>query len=246
MTATPGATSFALAGGSLAGGAAATACTVAVDVATPPAGAPATYTNTIPANAVTTAEGVTNAAATANLVLSPPTTVTVNKSFTPTTVAVGGTSVMAIQLRNNNAPSIALTGVGLVDNLPAGMVVANPPVPTFTGQRLQRCDDRAPPTAPARSRSTGANVNAGSICTINVTVRATISGNLINTIAPLALVSNQGVSNPLQGTATLAATGTVNLNVTKTNGVSSLTPGGTAPPTRSACPTPVRTTWRDS
>jgi uncharacterized repeat protein (TIGR01451 family) len=224
VTANPGATSFALAGGSLAGGATATSCTVAVDVATPAGAAPATYTNTIPANAVTTAEGVTNARATANLVLSPPTTVTVNKSFTPTTVAVGGTAVMAIQLRNNNAPSIALTGVGLADALPAGMVVANPPVPTFTGGGCGGATITAPNGGNTVTLA-GANVNAGSICTISVTVRATISGNLINTIPPLALVSNQGVSNPLQGTATLAATGTVNLNVTKTNGVSSLIPG---------------------
>ncbi len=56
--------------------------------------------------------------------------VTVNKSFLPTTVAVGGTSTMSIQIRNNNAGAIALTGVGFTDSLPAGMVVANPPVPT--------------------------------------------------------------------------------------------------------------------
>ena len=33
-------------------------------------------------------------------------TVTVNKSFSPTTVAVGGTSTMSIQIRNNNAGAI--------------------------------------------------------------------------------------------------------------------------------------------
>ena len=33
------------------------------------------------------------------------------------------------------------------------------------------------------------------------------------------------MTNPLQGTATLAATGTVNLTVTKTDGVASVTPG---------------------
>jgi uncharacterized repeat protein (TIGR01451 family) len=226
VTATPGATSFSFAGGSLAGGAAATSCTVALDIATPPGAAPATYTNTIAANAVTTTEGVTNAAVTANLVLSPPTSVTVNKSFNPTTVAVGNTSTMAIQIRNNNAPSIALTGVGLTDTLPAGMVVANPPAPTFTGTGCSGATIAAPNGGSTVILS-GANVGAGSICTLTVTVRAAASGNLINSIAPGAVTSAQGVANPLQGTATLAATGSINLNVTKTNGVTSLTPGGT-------------------
>ena len=45
---------------------------------------------------------------------------------------------MSIQIRNNNAGAIALTGVGFTDTLPAGMVVANPPAPTFTGAGAAR------------------------------------------------------------------------------------------------------------
>ncbi len=224
VTATSGTTSFSLAGGSLAGGAANTSCTVALDVATPVAGPTGTHINTITANAVTTTEGVTNAAAAANLVLVN-TSVTVNKSFSPTTVAVGGTSTMSVQIRNNNASAINLTGVGFTDSLPAGMVVANPPVPTFTGAGCSGAAITAVNNSTTVTLAS-ANVNANSICTLAVTVRANVSGNLINTIPPGAIASAQGVTNPLQGTATLAATGVVNLNITKTDGVVSVIPGG--------------------
>ena len=228
VAATPGANSFSLAGGSLAAGAAATTCTVSVNVQTPAAGAPNTYTNTIAANAVTTTQGVTNAAVTGSLVLSPSTTVTVNKAFLPTIVAVNGTSVMSVQVRNNNAGAIALTGVGFTDNLPAGMIIANPPVPTFTGTGCSIAGGSiTAPNGGSIVTVTNATVNANSICTLSVTVRATASGFLINTIPPNAVSSAQGVSNPLLGSATLGATGTVNLTVTKTNGVTSVTPGGT-------------------
>ena len=173
---------------------------------------------------MTTTQGVAVADASGALTISNA-SVTVNKSFSPTTVAVGGTSTMSIQIRNNNAGAINLTGVGLTDNLPAGMVVANPPAPTTSG-----CT-----AAPAITAVNGAatvtlangSVNANTICTVNVTVKGTVSGNLINNIPPSAVSSTQGVTNPLQGTATLAATGTIKLTVTKTNGVASVVPGGT-------------------
>ncbi|MFO1305774.1 MAG: hypothetical protein U1F54_18760 [Burkholderiales bacterium] len=225
VTAAPGATSFSLVGGALAGGAAATTCDVFVDVQVPAAQTAGTFTNTLAAGAVTTTEGFTNAAATANLQVVNATSVTINKSFSPTTVAVGGTSTMTIQIRNNNAGAITLTGVGLVDTLPAGMVVANPPAPTTSG-----CS--AAPTVTAVNGSgtvTLANgtVNANTICTVNVNVRANSAGNLINTLNPGAVTSNQGVTNPLLGSATLASTGAINLSVTKTTNVVPLVPGGT-------------------
>ncbi|MCC6194444.1 MAG: DUF11 domain-containing protein, partial [Burkholderiales bacterium] len=224
VTATPGATSFSLAGGSLAGGAAATSCTVSVNVQAPPGQAAGTYTNTLPAGAVASTEGFSNAAASAGLQVTNATSVTINKAFNPTTVAVGATSLMTIQIRNNNAGAIALSGVGLVDNLPPGMVIANPPAPSSTG-----CGAPAITAADNTATVTVANaaIAVSAICSINVTVRATAAGNLINTIPPNAVTSAQGVTNPLLGSATLAATGLVNLNVTKTNGQSSLTPGGT-------------------
>ena len=58
-------------------------------------------------------------------------------------------------------------------------------------------------------------------------VIATAAGNLINTIPIGAVTSNQGISNISSVSATLAATGTADLGITKTDGVASATPGGT-------------------
>jgi len=230
VTATAGAASFVLSGGVLTAG---TNCTVAVNVATPATAG--TFTNTIPLTNIVTDQGVTETAVTANLVLIS-SSVTVNKSFIPTTVAIGNTtagnpnfSTLSIQIRNNNAGAINLTGVGLTDNLIAlqpGLVVANPPTASFTGTGCAGATITAPVGATQIVLS-GATVNAAAICTLSVRVVGTISGNLINSVAPQSISSAQGVTNPLQGTATLAVTGSANLSITKTDGVTSAIPGST-------------------
>ena len=228
VTAAPGASNFSLSGGTLAGGAAATTCTVAVDVQVPVGQAAGTYTNTLGDAAVTSTGGFSSAGATANLVVNAPASVTINKSFLPTTVAVGGVSTMTLQIRNNNAGAFPLTGVALTDNLPAGMVVANPPAPTSS-----LCNNVAPaPTLTAVNNGTtvsiaNASIAAGAICTMTFGVRANNSGNLINLLGPGAVTSAQGVTNPLIASATLASTGAINLNVTKVTNVTPLVPGGT-------------------
>ena len=222
VSAVAGATNFAFSAGSLAAGA--NSCTVAVNIATPATTTPASV-NTIAANTITTSPQVTNAAATATLtrIVS---SVTVNKSFTPTIVAINGISTLAIQIRNNNASATNLTGVALTDFFPSGMVVAPAPTTSFTGTGCSG----AIITAPAGATSiamTGASVNANAICTLSVKVVPNVAGNLIDTIPAGAVTSAQGVSNPLQGTATLASIGKINLTVTKTDGVTSVIPGNT-------------------
>ncbi len=225
VTANSGATSFSLAGGTLTAG---MNCTVAVNVATP--ATPGTFTNTIPAASITTTQGVTTSAVTANLILVS-TSVTVNKSFSPTTVPIGATnpgnpnfSTLSIQIRNNNAGAINLTGVGLTDVFPAGMVVANPATASFSGAGCGGATITAPVGA-TQIVLANANVNANAVCTLAVHVVGTESGNLIDNVPPGAISSAQGVTNPLQGTATLAVTGSVNLKITKSDGVSSVIPG---------------------
>ncbi|MGH8850912.1 MAG: beta strand repeat-containing protein [Casimicrobiaceae bacterium] len=220
VTANPGATSFSLAGASLTPG---LNCTVAVNVATPAMAG--TFTDRITAANITTAQGVTTSDVTANLALVS-TAVTVNKSFSPTTIAVGAPnfSTLSIQIRNNNAGAIGLTGVGITDFFPLGMAIFTTPSASFSGAGCSGATISAPAGATQISLS-GANVNANSICTLSVRVVANIAGNLIDTIPAAAIVSVQGISNALQGTATLAATGTVNLTISKSDGVTTVVPG---------------------
>ena len=177
-------------------------------------------------------QGVTTSNVTGNLILVDD-SVTVNKSFSPTTVALGSTSsgnpnfsTLSVQIRNNNAGAINLTGVGLTDTFPTGMVVANPATAGFSGSGCSGATITAPVGATDLVLS-GASVNANSICTLSVRVVGTVSGNLIDSIPPGSISDTQGVTNPLQGTATLAVTGTVDLTITKSDGVTTVVPGTT-------------------
>lgn len=87
---------------------------------------PGLYTNTIPANAITTNQGRTNTdPTTANIRV---TSLNVSKAFYPTRVQAGGRSVMTITLENTTDSE--LTNVSLLDTLPGsganGIRVAAP------------------------------------------------------------------------------------------------------------------------
>jgi len=217
---TTGANTISLAGGGLAGGVSATSCTIAVNITTPSSAGAAT--NAIAAGSVTTTEGFVNAAAAQATLTRAITNVTLNKSFSPATVAIGGTSQLTINVLNNNANAIALTSGALTDTLPAGMVVATPPAATNT------CGGAFSAVAGASSVSlTNASIAANATCRVQVNVVANLSGNLINTLAAGAFTSAQHVTNPLPASATLTATGSADLSITKTDGTTTATPGGT-------------------
>ncbi len=221
LTATGGAGSVSLSGGALTG--ATTTCTISVSITTP-AGA-AVATNTIAANAVSAssvAGAFTNPAAATATITRVVTNVTLNKSFSPATVLVGGVSTMTINILNTNANALALTTTGLVDTLPLGMVVAPAPTPTNS------CGGTFTPVAGAGSVTLVAGtLAANATCSFSVRVVANASGNLINTLGANAFTSAQGVTNPLAAQATLAATGSADLQVTKTDGVTTVVPGTT-------------------
>ncbi len=221
VTANSGTGTVALAGGILAGGAAATSCTILVNVTTPSgtAGAP---TNTIAAGAVTSTQGFVNPAAANAVITRVLTSVTLNKSFSPTSVLVGGTSTLTINVINTNANALAITSGALTDALPAGMIIATPPAATNT------CGGALTAVAGASSLSlANGSIAANATCTITVNVVTNASGNLTNTLGAGAFTSAQGVTNPLPASATLAATGVADLAITKTDGVASVTPGST-------------------
>ena len=136
-------------------------------------------TNTIAAGALTTTQGVTNPAFSANVRLQ--TGARVEKVFAPTPITTGGTSTLTVTVRNFNATP--LSGIAFTDTFPGTMRVAAPvatggtctpplaftPVPlagdaafTVTGGTL--------PAAPAGV----ANAN----CTITINVTATNAGSI--------------------------------------------------------------------
>jgi len=201
-TATANATRFSLAGAQLAAsGNAGDTCTVSVDVTTTVIG---TIQNTIPANAITTAQGVTN---TLQAVSSPATLARLGtqKTFTPPTIAPGQRS--RLRLRFINPLAVPLTAITVTDNLPAGLVVppgANPTT-TCTGATVS-----APTTTSVRisggtlsAAPTGGTVS----CDAEIDVFAAAVGTLQNVIPAgevTALAGGVPIANePPHVTATL-------------------------------------------
>ena len=172
-------------------------CTVIFSVKSSTAG-----TNPNTTSAVATTQAPTGGAAsnTANLtVVAPP---TIAKSFSPTSVLQNnGFSVLTISITNPAANTVALTGVGVVDNFPSGMEVDATPSPTNS------CGTGTfTPTAGATSVSiSGATISVGATCTFSVNVKGTSAGALVNTTG--AVTSTNGGTG-LTATATLNVTNT--------------------------------------
>ena len=169
------------------------ACTFQADVAS---NVPGDYLNTIPANALVTTQGVTNTApATQTLiVLQPP---TVAKSFNPTTINVGATSLLTLTLGNTNASAITLASV-LTDTLPGTLKVASPNGLSGT---CTLASVTAAPGGNTIQYANGASIPPGG-CTIEVLVTGAQAGSYPNVIPASALDTSAG-ANPSAATATL-------------------------------------------
>ncbi len=100
-------------------------CTIAVDVTASDSDA-SPFVNTIPAGDLQTSAGNNGADATANLFVNAPQPPSLNKYFVPSGIIVGGTSTLTLSFGNDNLTAGALTAI-LVDTLPSGVVVADPP-----------------------------------------------------------------------------------------------------------------------
>lgn len=172
-------------------------CTLSVDVTAALGG---TYINTIIAGALVTSNGNNPAPAIATLtVVSPIPPPSLSKSFSPTTINAGGVSLLTITLTNPSAQVATLTAP-LVDNLPAGVLVA--PVPNV----LTSCGGVGAPIATAGASSVtlpaGRSIPANGSCTVTVNVTAAAAGVYVNTLLAGALVTTNGV-NPAPAIATL-------------------------------------------
>jgi uncharacterized repeat protein (TIGR01451 family) len=217
VSALAGAASVALSGGSLAANA---TCTVAVNVT----GAIAnTYTNTIPVNALGDTQGVSNAAAATAALTIVPAGLTIAKAFSPVSIAAGATSTLTITIPNTAPGAIALSGMGLSDALPAGLLIAATPNATTT------CGAGTVTAAAGTASITlaGGGVAAGATCAIAVNVTGSVTNTYTNTIPVAALTDSQNVTNATAASATLAITANA-VGLSKAFAPATISAGGTS------------------
>ncbi len=123
------------------------------------------------------------------LAQSPPTIV---KSFSSATVGLNESVTLTFTITNPN-PATDLTGVSFNDNMPAGLLIANPD--SVGGS----CDTSLVTTLATSLNMVGATILANSSCTVSVDVLAIAAGDQVNTTDPVT--SNEGGTG---GTATAA------------------------------------------
>ena len=156
----------------------------------------------------------------------------INKSFTPTSMAAGETSVLKVTVFNPNGDP--LTNTAWTDNLVAvqpGLVIANPAdVTNSCGGTVT-----AAPGSTTLSLSGGTvPAKVGSIngsCTVSIRVTSFTTGALINLIPANTLsatVLGRTISNTSEARATLAVTGTPQPAVTKSFSPGTIWAGATS------------------
>ncbi|MEM9707951.1 MAG: SdrD B-like domain-containing protein [Pseudomonadota bacterium] len=191
ITATPLANNVAISGASVSAGG---TCELLVDVISSTRG---NLTNTIAANALVTAEGVSNPSpASASLQVSP--SVVITKAFTPATIEVNGVSTVEISIANANAAAFDFNSPGLTDALPTGVVIAS--TPNISAE----CGISVVAAAGATDIvMNGGTVPADSTCTIAVDVTSSATGDYTNLVPSGALSTVQGATNNSEATANL-------------------------------------------
>ncbi len=125
------------------------------------------------------------------LAQSPP---TISKAFSSATVGLNESVTLTFTITNPN-PATDLTGVSFNDNMPAGLLIANPD--SVSGS----CDTSTVTTLATSLNMAAATILANSSCTVSVDVLATAAGDQVNTTDPIT--SNEGGTG---GTATATVT----------------------------------------
>jgi len=143
---------------------------------------------------------------------SPP---TISKAFGAANVPVNGSTTLTFTITNPN-PATDLTNVSFTDNLPAGLIIANPDSLT-PDPVLGDCDSTGTtgvitPATTSISLS-GGQIPANATCTFSIDVFAISGGDQVNTTDPIS--STEGGTG---GTATATVTVDVSdLTIAKTH-----------------------------
>jgi len=141
--------------------------------------------------------------AAAGVAQSPP---TIAKSFSSATVGLNLSTTLTFTITNPN-PATDLTGVSFNDNMPAGLIIANPDSLTGT------CDPGVITTAPNNINLVDAVILANSSCTFSIDVLAVATGDQVNTTDPVT-----SIEGGTGGTATASVTViTPDLTITSTH-----------------------------
>lgn len=122
---------------------------------------------------------------------SPP---TISKAFSSATVGLNQSVTLTFTLTNPN-PATDLTGVSFSDDMPAGLLIANPDSLGGT------CDTSVVTLSPTNISLVGTTILANSSCTLFIDVLATTAGDQVNTTG--AITSVEGGTG---GTATATVT----------------------------------------
>jgi hypothetical protein len=200
-TAAAGSGSISLTGGTLA---ASGSCTISLNVTGIQAGVQNNTTGPISSNE--SGPGATSNTASIT-VIGPP---SISKAFGAASINLNAQTTLAFTITNPNA-TVALTGVGFGDTLPAGLAVANPN--GLTGS----CGSGTITTGTVSGFSvvnlSGGTIAAGGSCTFSVNVVGTSGGHKVNTTGTVTS-SNAGSGN--QATATIDVEAP-DLTITKTH-----------------------------
>jgi LPXTG-site transpeptidase (sortase) family protein len=123
--------------------------------------------------------------------------IAVVKGFDPLTVFGGSASTLSIELVNPN--NVEVSGISFTDNMPPGMIVADPVNPS-----VGDCGGTVNATPGENSFSySGGTVAAASSCFLTLRVTMTVNGNLTNVIVANALTTFTGITNPDPAEASL-------------------------------------------
>ncbi|MEQ1838479.1 MAG: hypothetical protein ABL858_09145 [Candidatus Nitrotoga sp.] len=136
---------------------------------------------------------------------------TVAKSFSPTSIAIGGTSTLTVTLTNAN--TTAITGAAFTDTYPAN--VTNTGTPGLTNT----CGGTATAAANGSSLTlSGGTIPASGSCTLTVAVTSSVAGSYLNSTGS---VTTTNAGSGTAATATLTVGGSPSLVFMKTVSVTS-------------------------
>ena len=195
-------------------------CTVSADVTV---SSPGSYINTIPAGAVSSANAGANTAGSQTLTVTVATQPTINKAFSPGTVAPNAASTLTITLTNFSAS--ALTGAGFTDTFPTtpgAMSLFNTTVTNTCGGTLTDGAGAALAVGSASVKLAGGTIPASNVCTITLQVKAPVGGSYFNTV-PIGALTTSGGAN---ASATSAMLQVASPQITKSFNPSTVAAGG--------------------